>query len=76
MCPRRRHDTPARNEAKVLIALFGRQLSYYQGDANAAARLLEIGEAPADTTLDRAQLAAWTVIASAILNLDEAVVKG
>ena len=40
---------------------------------DAAAQLLAIGESKPDTTLAPADLAAWTTIASMILNLDEAI---
>ena len=64
------------SESSCLKKLYTRQLAYYQGDPAAAEKLLGVGESPADATLDRAQLAAWAVVASVILNLDETVVKG
>jgi hypothetical protein len=38
-----------------------------------AKRLLAIGEKPNDPQLDPAELAAYTLVASTILNLDEAI---
>ena len=38
-------------------------------------RLLRVGESPADRTLDPVELAAYTAVASVILNLDEAITK-
>ncbi len=39
-------------------------------------KLLAIGESKRNETLDPAELAAWTMVASTILNLDETVTKG
>jgi hypothetical protein len=36
---------------------------------------LRVGESKADDRLDQAELAAWTMVASAILNLDETITK-
>jgi hypothetical protein len=38
--------------------------------------LLGVGEASRDDQLDAAELAAWTMVASVILNLDETLTKG
>ena len=42
----------------------------------AATGLLQVGECPADPQLDPAEIAAWAMVVSAILNTDEAVTKG
>ena len=47
----------------------------YQNDADAAAKLLSVGEYPRDKSLDAQQLAAMTMVASTILNLDEVVTR-
>ncbi|MGE0607728.1 MAG: hypothetical protein AB7O62_11610, partial [Pirellulales bacterium] len=44
-------------------------------DAAAAEKLLSVGESPRDATLDPAELAAWTSLASLVQNLDEAITK-
>ena len=44
-------------------------------DPDAAQKLLAVGEAPRNEKLDPAELAAWTMVASMILNLDETVTK-
>jgi len=41
-----------------------------------ALRLLRIGEYPLNTDLDITELAAYTVVANAILNLTETIRKG
>ena len=43
--------------------------------AEAAAQLLGVGAYPSDRSLDVQQLAAMTMVASTILNLDEVVTK-
>ena len=40
---------------------------------DAAEKLLTVGESPRDEKLDPAELAAWAMVANAILNLDEVV---
>jgi hypothetical protein len=48
----------------------------YCKDGRAALKLLSVGESQRDEKLDVAELAAWTTVASVILNLDETVTKG
>jgi len=66
---------PAGQESPVLMALVKTKLADYKKDARAAAALLAVGESPVDSSLDRAELAAWTVAMSALLNLDETITK-
>ena len=66
---------PEAAEARVLRELLQRQLAHYRKDPQAAAALLSVGEQRSGATLDRAELAAWTTVASAILNLDETITK-
>ena len=42
----------------------------------AAKRLTRVGTMPPDESLDVTRLAAWTIIANLILNLDEVLSKG
>jgi hypothetical protein len=51
------------------------QEKIFAQDPEAAAKLLSIGEAPADATLPAARLAAATMVASALLNHDETVMR-
>jgi len=41
-----------------------------------AKQLISQGESKPDDSLDPAELAAWTMIANLVLNLDELVTKG
>ena len=67
--------TPSAAEAAVLQAGFGRRLVQYRSDSAAAEKLLSAGEAPRDGSLDIAELAAYTTVASVILNLDEVITR-
>jgi hypothetical protein len=66
---------PRGEEYAVLRRVFETQLAAYQKDGNRALKLLAIGESSRDEKLDPAELAAWTMVASAILNLDETVTR-
>ncbi|MDX2044091.1 MAG: DUF1553 domain-containing protein [Acidobacteriota bacterium] len=66
---------PTMAETKVLRELLTQQLTRYRSDQKAAADILNIGESAADAKLDKAELAAWTMVMSAILNLDETITK-
>ncbi len=68
--------SPRDRELEVLKNVLQRQQDIFRQNAEAATRLLGVGEAARDDTLDAAELAAWTMVASAILNLDETLTKG
>lgn len=67
---------PRDRELEVLKTVLQRQRGIFRQNTEAASRLLSVGEAPRDDRLDAAELAAWTMVASAILNLDETLTKG
>lgn len=67
---------PSDAERQVLRRLLATQREKYRGDKAAAAKLLGVGEAPRDAHLAVEELAAWTMVASAVLNLDETVTRG
>jgi hypothetical protein len=67
---------PSAEETAVLKAVYERQVERYRDDKPAAEKLLSVGESPRGDGLDVAELAAWTNVASVILNLDEAVTRG
>ncbi len=67
---------PRASELVVLRKLLDKQLTTYQSDPAAALKLLSVGESSRDEKLAVVELAAWTTIASVILNLDETVTKG
>jgi len=67
---------PSADEMKVLLDVYQQQLAEYRIDQDAAQKLLSVGSFKAQSGLDRSELAAWTTVASMILNLDETVTKG
>lgn len=67
---------PAAPELAVLERVLAQQRDHYRRHPEAAEHLLSTGEASRDLTLDPAELAAWTMLSSTILNLDETVTKG
>jgi hypothetical protein len=67
---------PNEREIAVVSRVYDEQLLAYRRDGKAALRLLRTGESPRNERLLPAELAAWTVVASVILNLDETVTKG
>jgi hypothetical protein len=66
-----RRPRPA--ESAVLLDLLGKQRARFRSAPAEAAALLTVGETARDATLDPAELAAWASVATAILNLDEAI---
>jgi hypothetical protein len=66
---------PSGKELKVLRTLLASRRAAYRLDRHAAVKLITVGESSADIRLDPAELAAWTTVASVILNLDETITK-
>lgn len=50
-------------------------LATYRREPATAQKLLAVGESPADAQLPAPELAAWTLVASQVMNLDEALTK-
>ena len=51
------------------------ELNHYKADAEAAKKAISIGESPAPTDVSTTELAAYTMVANLLLNLDEVVTK-
>ncbi len=66
---------PNEQEATILADGFRLHHEQYQDHPSAAEQLLAAGEYPADPAFAAAELAAYTAVASMLLNLDEAVTK-
>ena len=66
---------PADAETGVLTARLRKLRDTYRQDADAAKKLLAVGESKASDKVAPEELAAWTGVASAILNLDETLTK-
>jgi hypothetical protein len=67
---------PTQDEIRVFQKLYSAQASAYARDGRAAAKLLSVGESQRDPKFDACELAAWTMVANVMLNLDETVTKG
>lgn len=66
---------PARDEVKIVEDVLKAQLAEYKSNSEAASKLLKVGEFKPAAQLDDAELAAWTTVATMILNLDETITK-
>jgi hypothetical protein len=62
-------------EQKVVLESLAELLSYYRSHPEDARQLVDVGESSVDEKLDVATLAAWTMVANQLLNLDEALCK-
>ena len=58
-----------------LLKLHQRLIDRYRGDAAAAESLVTVGQAPRTQSVDVAELAALTMLANLILNLDESITR-
>jgi hypothetical protein len=67
--------TPTASEREVLLKALHQFQADYQANPAAAEKLLKVGEHPRNMNLAAVDHAAWTALCSAILNLDEALVK-
>jgi hypothetical protein len=66
---------PTRHEVGLLHEALTSYLNDYKGDPEAARKYLSLGESPRDEELDVSELAAYSTLASLILNLDETITK-
>lgn len=67
---------PDAKEQFALLATFHEHLAEFQRNSAAAKELIAVGESSPDGTLNPSELAAWTMIANLVLNLDEVLNKG
>jgi hypothetical protein len=67
--------SPRDAEKKVLLAIYHRASARFHSDPAAATRLLHVGESKCSPRLDPAEIAAWSIVATTILNLDETITK-
>ena len=66
---------PSTFELEKLSGLLNRQIDRFQGDIASADALLAVGENPHDSSLDRIDLASYTVITQTIMSYDAAVMR-
>lgn len=67
--------SPKPEETKLLGALYENHLARYKNDPAAAREVLSTGEAPVTANRPAHELAAWTSVARAILNLNETITR-
>jgi hypothetical protein len=68
--------TASDRELAALRKVYNEQLARYRKNVASAVDLLKVGEAPYDNRFNLSELAAWTMVASTLLNLDETMTKG
>ncbi len=64
---------PTERQLEILRKLLADQRAHFKADVAAAKKLLAVGEAKIDDSLDPAEAAAWACVGSALLNLDATV---
>jgi hypothetical protein len=62
-------------EVSVLTTLHAQQLAKYQANRAEADKLLRVGARPVPKDVDTAELAAWTAVTRAVLNLHETITR-
>jgi hypothetical protein len=67
--------TPSPTELQVLTAAVERSLQDFTKDPEAAKQLLTVGEAKSANPFNASELAAYTTVASTLINLDETITK-
>lgn len=66
---------PEESELDMLLELYEEELQIYQEEQDKAEELLEVGEYPSDPEMNSSELAAKTIVANTIFNLDETLTK-
>jgi hypothetical protein len=67
--------TPADNECAMLAQNLDAQRSIFRANEEAAKKAIAVGESPVPGDVPPAELAAYTMVANLLLNLDEAVTR-
>jgi hypothetical protein len=62
-------------ERAIVMRSYSDYLAYYKSDSESATKLISIGESKRSAALPTPQLAAMTMVANELLNLDEVLVK-
>jgi hypothetical protein len=63
------------SELRILVDLYRKHLAAYRADPEAARELLKVGQRVSPAEADPAELAAWTSVARAVLNLHETITR-
>ena len=67
---------PQSAETNRVVRLFKAQLEHYRQHEDAALKMATVPLGPLPEDMNAAEVAAWTVVASVLLNLDETLSKG
>ena len=59
----------------IMKEVLSKYVAKYQMDGEAAKKLISVGESPVNEKLNPSELAAYTMVASLLLNLDETLNK-
>jgi len=65
----------ANDEKRVVNDFFEKQLTRYRAAPEEAEKAIQFGESKPDADLNPAELAAWSLVANLVLNMDEAIVR-
>lgn len=66
---------PRAVELLEITRLFEKQLAHFKQNPEKSTQLLSVGEYTRDPNLDGAEVAAYTIVASMLMNFDEFTVK-
>jgi hypothetical protein len=66
---------PSTEELAIIRAAWQEHLAKYTGAPAEAAKLIRQGESPPPPGLAEPELAAWTLVANLLLNLDETITR-
>jgi hypothetical protein len=66
---------PSERECAILAETLKAELERYDGNAEEAKKAISVGESPVPQDVPAPELAAYTMVANMLLNLDEAVTK-
>ncbi len=67
--------SPEATETKVVSTTLDQYLTRFRKDTEAAKKLIRVGESPIPTGINEPELAAYTMVANLILNLDETLTR-
>jgi hypothetical protein len=66
---------PRKEEMKILLSLYNEEYADYSKNPAKADELLKQGEFPVNKSLDKIELASSAIVASALMNFDEFIIK-
>ena len=66
---------PGPEELETMVQLIADQRIRFRGRPGDAGKLLSVGQSPLDQRVDVVEQAAWTALASVLLNTDEAITR-